>query len=813
MGRTMSNSGPESPFQDRGRTNTTVAEWATCAALFLTFLAINHLLVRHKLVVPFDSIDLYAAQQMLVADHAHAGQLVWWNPWCNGGSPDFADPNYGPHSPINVVAAWFEGGTVKSYNWHVLASWFAGGLGMFWLLRHLGSPLWASFVIALAFLFSGLYTGNLEHPSVITAFSGLPWILFFLDKSLLTRRYLPGLQAGVAFGLTGIAGYPLMVCINAMAAAAWVLGRTACIGADREIVAIASTSSVEPSTAKIRSARTWMGALFAIGRRSRAPVVALGLTYAGGLCILGPTYFAFMTEAKGYSERAGVLPREAAVNANALHPRGIATFASPALPYLGFWNPEDRPFVGTDVSSISLYSGAAVFWLAMSALLLRPTDRWRWWLFGLGALCLGFAVGGHLPLRGWLYDWCYPMRYFRHSAFFRGYTVFAICVLAGYAARDIAGFESARLRLLRDSIWPSERRLVVSGVLCFALAEFAYLMVGYCRPNRGPDALLSDLHFHICWSSVLVLGAFVFSAGRKVLVGVLPAALIGLAVFDAFLTQHLSRHTIGHPMTKTWERLDRKHDSNIDLTAAGFERRDTSSIKGFNNWNLYLKEPVFRCYSPLQNRFHQAWHQTPELLDAVIGSDRTWFASHGAAPTVHVSDATFAAFVNRTKELGSPPVVLHRREQMLQRLSAGERGPEDAKDCAAIANAPLAVRIPARCEQYRSNELVFSVDAPEAGVVLFTDRWSQGWQAQVNGIDVAIQGGNYLFRAVPVSKGRNQIAMQYRPIGYPYAPFIGWGFVAAVLSASLVCARRGRRPEAVDAPNNEAVVPARRLAA
>ena len=68
---------------------------------------------------------------------------------------------------------------------------------------------------------------------------------------------------------------------------------------------------------------------------------------------------------------------------------------------------------------------------------MRPRDAFRWWLAGMGLLCLAAAVGGVLPLRGWLYDTLPPMRYFRHAAMFRCYYVFTVVMLAILAGRDL----------------------------------------------------------------------------------------------------------------------------------------------------------------------------------------------------------------------------------------------------------------------------------------------------------------------------------------------------------------------------------------
>ena len=64
---------------------------------------------------------------------------------------------------------------------------------------------------------------------------------------------------------------------------------------------------------------------------------------------------------------------------------------------------------------------------------------------------------------------------------------------------------------------------------------------------------------------------------------------------------------------------------------------------------------------------------------------------------------------------------------------------------------------------------------------MVTDRWSRSWHATVNGIEQPISGANFIFRAVPVTRGNNRVEFSFQPVGMPWPGHI-----------QLVCARRDR---------------------
>lgn len=739
------------------------------AGVLAVFFLANHRLVLGTATGKWDADSQFCPWQTLVADHARTGRLLLWNPWTNGGSPDFADPQFGAMSPINVIYGFITGGSEAAFRGLWLLLWLVGGLGMMVLAFHLGAPAWGAFIVAIAFHFSGFLTGHAEHTAYVHAFAALPWIVWRFDCALIHRRPGPAVQAGAIWGLSALAGYPGLVISNAGLVILWTLGRVGFNRSDRS--AAAGTGRKHWSTA----------------------VGFLGLWLIVGAIVMSPTYVGFLVEMRGFTDRSGPLPRETAVASNALHPAAIASFASPYLPMLAWFNrPHLWPY--NDVSSISVYCGGAVFWMAVVALVMRPTG-WRWWLAAMGVLGLGLALGQTLPLRGWLYDLLPPTRFFRHPSIFRTYPIFVVLVLAAHASADFSNMlKRARPKPSRSPISPSEKRpdpdpapshraawttVAASGwtASVLALATFAAVMASV--KLRGPDVSMAWSHLLLSWSGVMVAAASArFAKYRKHL----PMLMVIIAVGDALFSAHLSRHTIWTDdpnVLNSWTQLNRHHVGNLTVPGS----RVIHIGPGITNKNLLLKVPVLQGYSPTSNRFHEQGLSSRPFIATATGPKAFWFAPDTATAMTHLSDATATAFWARAEQLTRPPLVVHPRTAMVQPVAAGEPGPFDNEDRARIQAAPAAHRIDVTITEYEPTRLVFSAHIPESGYLLITDRWARGWRATVNDRPTPVLGGNFIFRAIAVGVGSHTVVMTYHPFGYPTLLATSW-----ILLALIVCA-------------------------
>jgi hypothetical protein len=760
------------------------------------FLISNHLLVRGLAVGIWDVDGYFYPYYVLVADYARAGRFVYWNPWANAGLPILGDPTLGIFSPLNFIIGLITGGTSAGFIFYWLLMWWLGGFGMFMLARHLQAPAWGGCVVALGFLFCGAYTGNAEHTPWITSFSFLPLIIWRLDSALALRKLRPACEAGALWGLSALAGYPGLIIITGCFSALWVVGRW-------------TFPEFSGSECESKSANS------AIEMRQRPALwcvfCSLVLMLLIGVVVLLPAYVAFFVEGAGTHERVGALSRQWLLWKNSLHPGALSTFASPYLTIVKLYDHmsgTNQLWPYTDVSSASIYAGTSIPVLALFALLRRPRHGWRWWLVGLGALSLACALGQALPLRGWLYDWFYPMRFFRNAAIFRFYYLFAVSVLALLATRDL----DIAIRHSVDRTWS---RFLAASLCVTSAALFVFVtFTGLPFVTRKIILILGSVHALWVWLGVCCAAFIGWRLPSRSKQWALPVLLLALAGSDAFLTSTLSKQTMINTRpdyVNRWQRLDKEHSAVLDLTHIGLLREEISCYPNppckylnLNNDQLITKIPVFNSYIHY-NDFHRKMVDHPILKRTAVGAERIWFSRD--VGQVQPTRSNFEAFVRRTEILGEPPIVVHAPEELL-RLGApptevlarptdgnasNDANAGNADQIAQIGRLPAPEKVAVDLVKYLPDELVFNVQCPTDGWLLVTDRWARSWRAEVNGKPVLVYGGNFIFRAVQVSQGQNSIRFTYHPFGFPWLVVVSWGVLGAIGIWSASAGIRGSR--------------------
>jgi hypothetical protein len=714
-------------------------KWRNAAAIVaVTLLAANWQLIIGRTYEKWDAFDLGMPFFTLLADFTRAGQLLYWNPWISGGSPDFAAAGSGTFSPFILLFALITGGGGVGFDIYWLAVWLTGGLGMLMLGRHLGAPVWAALPIALGFVFSGFYSGHAEHTSVLSSYSFIPYVIWRLDKALLEGRLFPAIQAGALWGLSGLEGYPSLTVCTVGLIVAWAIGRCIC------------PQEKKPKVSWWHAFRT---------------VVVVGLI---GSAVLAPSYVSFAREGGGYSDRGEPISRAEALSSNALSPASLVTMASPAL--IALQPAETRLWSYTDLSSRNLYTGGVTVVLAFLALARVRRNSWHWYLFALALLALGCALAQALPLRGWTYDFIFPTRYFRHAGMLRGYFLFLLSVLALSAARD---FRGDPLPIVRSS------SLSIITLSCALIAAASFAGIVFLAREFPPDPSLAIAHFVLLWGGLAIL-AICLRRNAATMRPYLPLILVTLAIVDGLITCHFSEGTLYSYGPRP--ELQLPHNKSVALGPENFAR-EMGWRTGTSN--AIYKVPTLKNYSPFKNHFHEAISANLQLARMALGRDRVWFARE--APDLPLTDDAFQLFAARLKELAQPVIVKTSWEGQPQSRPI----PDDAAHL--VQNAQPALSIPTSITHYSPNQLTLDVTAPEDGWVMVTDRWSRSWVATVNGARQPIAIANFVFRGIRVNAGVNHIDFSYRPFGLPGLVILSWTVLALVAGFSLAPVLRTNR--------------------
>ncbi|HEY3064994.1 MAG TPA: hypothetical protein VGL09_04340, partial [Methylomirabilota bacterium] len=563
--------------------------WIVAGFTTFVFLAANNLLVRGIAPGKWDVDGQFYPYFVLVADHARSARLVTWDPWTQGGLPAMGDPQLGALSPLTNAFGLVFGGTSRGFVAYWLFVWWLGGAGILLLARHLRAPAWGACIVALGFLFNGVYTGNAQHTPWIAAYSFLPLVVWRLDRAIQDGSRLAAGEAGALWGLSALAGYPAVVLITAGFCSLWALGRVAC------------ADDSPPAAPASRKSRTTHA------------IVSLVVMAAVGLLILAPTYLAFFYEGAGSNPRVGTLDRATALR-DPLPPPALVTVASP---YMAALNAENQGLVWpeSNYSMVDVYVGVTVVVFALFALVRRRTVAWRWWILGIALCALSAAVGSHLPVRGWLYDWAFPTRFFRHTAVFRLHFMFGLCVLALMGTRDFQ--EDLRSGARRVSRWFVGATAVSAVAAALAVDPF----LGSAWESIVPPTLMRFGHLHLAmiWlglTGIVAVGLLLRPPQRA---AVIPVLLMWLAGADALLTSRLGvSRVLGYfDEADRWRALDAAHSGSLDLRDNGWRREETACPRETDgdsrprtrcrrNDQLITKVPVLEGYATEWNPRHFA---------------------------------------------------------------------------------------------------------------------------------------------------------------------------------------------------------------
>jgi len=718
--------------------------WRVAAAAILLVLLVGNIrLILGTEAPQWDASDFFGPQFSLVADFVKHGQLLRWDPWIAGGTPDFAEPELGTTSPLLLLVGLVSPNPQAGFIAYWLVLWAIGGIGMLFLARYVGSPAWGGLIVALGYVTSGFYTANAEHTSSICSIAFLPWIIWRFDEAIQTGSYWPSVQGGVLYGLSALGGYPEFTILTPGFLALWGIGR-ALFGGPKERL-----------------------------RRLGRMLLLLGLIVIIGSLICGPPYAGFLKDTHGYSDRIGPRDRNQSTGSNILPAGALTTFASPFL-YLLNQNPNPIWPV-SDISMSNVYMSAAGF--AFAILALRRKQAWRFWLLFIALFFGCCALGNQLPLRGWLYDYVPPTRYFRNAAYFREYLILVLAVLAGYAARDLGS---------RDEIERATKRFFPVSIALAAGSIAAFFLVSRVKSVMPPEFHFAVGHVLIVWGGLAMLAYVLWKRPSRRAAGFRLLALLALA--DAWGTLSIDRSTISTAATEPWwNAMNSQHVRTLDLTATGVNRQGSPpAIFGVseNNRNLPLKVATLNNFIVFANRFHRAFVGDPLLQKMALGAERFWFSTSPSwtAPT----GAAFEAFRGRVHELGVPPLLLHSAAEM-PRLSE-----QDAYPAGPLRGpTPPVPCLPAKISSlfYRPNTLAFHYVAPSPGWLMVTDRWAPGWHATVNGRPREVLGADFIFRGVQVDAGDNEVTFDYKPRGQSVFVAISWG----TLFLFGVCEVRRRR--------------------
>lgn len=342
----------------------------------------------------WDSVRGYLPYRFFVSDYLHDGHLPLWNPFQRLGYPGYSDLQSGCWYPVVWLLNLFGQYDITTLIVEAVFTFIIAGWGMFTLSRYVHRCNQTASILAISYALSGCMVGSAQLMVFLIGMAWLPWILW---------AWLHVLKGDGARYSALLAFFLMCNITGASPAFTIVLMYVLPIMAIRYMV---------KSTER-----------FSYFKRL---AFQLMVTAALLLLLLAPFIVAFI-DFMPYFNRTGKLPYEDMI----INPFVWSDYLSFVFPYSVI---STHPmFEVTDLSLRNAYIGIAGLTFFIAAWMFRKIHT---------AWFAGLVIGGLLAM--WLalgdYSGIYKLTYhlpgfglFRHPAFFRGYGLLCMLLLAGFA--------------------------------------------------------------------------------------------------------------------------------------------------------------------------------------------------------------------------------------------------------------------------------------------------------------------------------------------------------------------------------------------
>ncbi len=657
------------------------------------------------------------------------GQLPWWTPLDLGGRPLLADAHINGTDPLRLLLYRCLP-FEAAYNWNLLLHSWLAGLGAFCLLRSLGSRPFFAGVLALTWQFSGPMTLYFGHPWIQSAFVAYPflWLAWNRMAKGASAVALGGAALATAWALLG--GNLQSHAYLPLFALAWLAG----------------TCWTEPK-AWLRLL-PWVAASGLLGALIAAPALAPELDLYRQTQRLPALTFKLI--------HAGAAP----ASLSFLFPWALGTFKTV----------DASKLFGQSTLGFQLFVGLPAGLAALGALFLRqsanpeqpasrPANRRV-----AGLLLLGYLLILATPAVLFLYTRIAPLM------------TLALVVLAAEFLPRVEAESFPRLgQWLWRAGWALTAAMTLAGLLLLPKLEpkleAALLRRGAegTSMDEAPELrraqarrLASELspanpEMLLALLSLLALGWFCQQATARRqpwhLAAVMGAGMLPLLAFQhRFAPSHpraiWERLLAGGPLQNTLRDRSGRGAVRFEDTLAGLHRQVFP-----NCFSQLYGVQTLHGYAALRPPHLLSTSNAPDLLEGRPLTDWQLTTSN----TLHrlPSDQTSRWIVRRR---GAP-----------------------------VSGAIAAVR-----ESWNSATIDFRTQGSGDGLeLIWTDTFSHGWQAEVNGVPVALERFDRVFSRIALPAAEGTLRLTYHPAGEGPIRWLAGG--TALICAALLLPDRFRR--------------------
>lgn len=341
----------------------------------------------------WDSVRGYLPYRFFVSDYVNDGHLPLWNPFQRLGYPGYADLQSGCWYPIVWLLLLLGQYDITTLIVEVVLCFLIAGWGMFTLSSWMHKCNRTAVIVAISYALSGCMVGSAQLMVFLIGMAWLPWIVWAWLRMLQGGgvRYAALLSFFLMCNITGASPAFTIVLLYAL-----------------------------PAIGVWHGLRSNNKAVFL-----RHIGFHLLITFTLLVMLLAPFLVAFV-DFMPYFNRTGKLPYEDMI----INPFVWSDYISFLFPYSVIST--HQMFEVTDLSLRNAYVGFAGILFFLAALFqAKSFSKWFWGLVLAAVVAMWLALGDFSGIYRFTYH-LPGFGLFRHPAFFRGYGMLCILLLAGF---------------------------------------------------------------------------------------------------------------------------------------------------------------------------------------------------------------------------------------------------------------------------------------------------------------------------------------------------------------------------------------------
>jgi hypothetical protein len=627
-----------------------------------------------------DNITQFLPVRFHVSEALRHGHLPLWSPYMYLGYPIHGDMQGGAWNPVVWLLSLFGRYTIVSIHFEIFMYIFLSGLGMYRLLscRPL-SPI-TKLAGSLAYMSCGYITdvagSNLPF---LAAAAYLPFLFAYYYELLTAPGWRPSLKSAVALSLTFVSAYPsffIMGCYIMLAALFVYIFRNR-----KEF------------------------------HRSRwKKLVSYQLVFVlFFLCLSAVAILSYLQILPFYGRNAGV--SLTAAMENSFHPYSSISFLFPAAAIKDGSISSDLIIRNSYFNSLLLCCFLGIGWI-------KKTSFHFFVLTGVVFFFL-FALGDHLPVRGWCYKLLPLMDTFRHPSNARLLLILGTIVLGSTVLETTLKDVQLQKKVIRIA---ALCLLVVAGFVVFSLPSFdisrlAIPVSSGANLRTELKTFIDNMTYHP-W--VLVNGLFqigflvffIYALKKKRPLWMFGAVAINSLLFAQFAIPYTAVQKASplhaNALLRQVEKGYPAPDKNVtigDNSSASVQHLKEIGIYSFYNKNIATSTIIF----------------TPTYMSMI--------------------DSAFRHSTFKTEVLNHPYAY-----------------------CIPHGHSSFALR------EMWNNGFVFDVRSDSAASFHLQQLQLPGWKAYMDGHKSSLQPG--VFLSVVLPKGTHELKFLYRPRGINVAFFL-----------------------------------------